>query len=75
MALRSLKSAMHHRLHEMMAYDEVIGLLYGIEWMETQMENAIALQTHPYYALNEHDDLRRHFRALHKQHARHKKQR
>ncbi|MDE0142929.1 MAG: fibronectin type III domain-containing protein, partial [Caldilineaceae bacterium] len=71
--LRSLQTATHHRLHEMMAYDEVIGVLYGVEWIETQLKNALVLQTHPYYVLHEHNALREHFRDLHQQHVRHEK--
>ena len=56
MALRSLKPATHHRLHEMMPFDEVVGLLHGVDWMETQAtrkEYAMLLSVHPYYALND----------------------
>ena len=43
----------HHRLHDMMPFDEVVAILHGVEWMENQELSARMMLTHPYYTLHE----------------------
>ncbi|MXY95307.1 MAG: hypothetical protein F4Y42_17835 [Caldilineaceae bacterium SB0664_bin_27] len=69
MNLASVNMPLHLLLHEMMEYDEVMGVLRGIELIEAQAENARRLRTHPYYVLNERHILSEH----HAQHEHHDK--
>ncbi|MDE0142928.1 MAG: fibronectin type III domain-containing protein [Caldilineaceae bacterium] len=63
--LDGVSTPLHLFLHEMMPYDDVYGVLFGIKWMETQEKNKRVLRTHPYYVLNERHILSEH----HAQHA------
>ena len=70
--LHSLESATHLLLHEKMAFDEVVGVLHGVDWMEFQQAYARLMYDHPYYVLNERHILSKNH-ARHEHHARHER--